>query len=344
MTSKLAIINFFLRSHHSSSVNYSAIHKTFRKVMGKESGKKRKFRFEDASIPQDTPKLNAFAAEAKTCSRRITMLNKMFMRYITDLMVNGHNWGQYAKFGIEISRVRVSADYKFLHIFWIGKKSVDDDLITNFLTDQAYSLRHELSQLRVMGSVPPIIFYKDKYQSQLTELDQRMAIADFGEDYESSSLNRLKHQLELYSPLEENIKAQLEELNDPEEIEVDHDLPQMPQNVLGLDHSEILNRLQKHIKKLDSKQEGMCTSLVRTTHTGVEETDKVSPRDAFRLFLQKRQMINRKMKKELKSYNPDMEYIKQELKEKSSLDHYDNIENNLHNFDGDFIDEDPDVK
>lgn len=38
-------------------------------------------------------------------------------------------------------------------------------------------------------------------------MDKRLAQADYGEEYEPLSVSRLKHQLELYCPLEEDVKV-----------------------------------------------------------------------------------------------------------------------------------------
>lgn len=52
-----------------------------------------------------------------TNSRRISVLNKVFMRYITDLMATGENSSEFLGRGIEINKVYVIVDnfvYKIL--------------------------------------------------------------------------------------------------------------------------------------------------------------------------------------------------------------------------------------
>lgn len=41
----------------------------------------------------------------KTSSKRAAVLNKLFMKHITDLMATGENASQYSGLGIEINRV-----------------------------------------------------------------------------------------------------------------------------------------------------------------------------------------------------------------------------------------------
>lgn len=49
-----------------------------------------------------------------------------------------------------------------MNVFWIGKGTEHDDNIDKLLCANAGILRHELSQLRVMGLVPKINFVKGK--------------------------------------------------------------------------------------------------------------------------------------------------------------------------------------
>ncbi|XP_044746855.1 putative ribosome-binding factor A, mitochondrial isoform X2 [Coccinella septempunctata] len=265
----------------------------------------------------------------------------MFMRYITDLIVNGEYWEKYSNLGIEITKVGISPDYKKLNIFWISKKSGNRNEVLSFLEENSFALRHELSQLKVVGVVPPLGFVEDKHYTQIMELDKRMTQADYGEEYEPLSVSRLKHQLELFCPLEENVKNQLEklELNKEEEI-VDMELPEMPENVLGLHRSDIMKKISHHKKPQSVNSISGDSFMPRKSVENAEDT--ALSRDAFKTFLHKRQIISQKMKTEDKNYTPDKEYIKGEL-ERSFEEHYDNIEKNLDKFD-DYVEEEIDEK
>lgn len=54
----------------------------------------------------------------------------------------------------------MTPDFKGVNVFWIGKGTENDDNIEKLLCSNAGALRHELSQLRVMGVVPKITFVK----------------------------------------------------------------------------------------------------------------------------------------------------------------------------------------
>lgn len=162
-------------------------------------------------------------------SKRTAVLNKLFMRHITDQMATGENAETYAGLGIEISKVfdsmlylnvfdylyiidvlqvRVTPDYKLLQVYWLAKGNENDEAIGKLLTKNAGQLRHELTQLRVIGIVPKILFCKDKTLATITEIDKRLETADFGEDHVPLDIvSKLKTELELNTPLEPHIKV-----------------------------------------------------------------------------------------------------------------------------------------
>lgn len=57
-------------------------------------------------------------------------------------------------------KIKITSDYKILKVYWIANESCNDGMIENLLKKSAGTLRHELSQLRLMGHVPSIVFIK----------------------------------------------------------------------------------------------------------------------------------------------------------------------------------------
>lgn len=105
------------------------------------------------------------------------MLNKLFMKYITDIMSHGEYSSQLQGYGIEVNKVRVSCtphsptklaclkvkmspDFRILNVFWIAKESHRSEEIDGLLQKNAGHLAHELSGLMLMGKVPTIMFVK----------------------------------------------------------------------------------------------------------------------------------------------------------------------------------------
>lgn len=68
----------------------------------------RKFRYAETPILASPNVFSKGAHEGKRSvnSRRATVLNKLFMRYITDLMVSGDCSEAFSGYSVEINRVR----------------------------------------------------------------------------------------------------------------------------------------------------------------------------------------------------------------------------------------------
>lgn len=105
-------------------------------------------------------------------------------------------------------QVKVTPDFKLVQVFWGAKGTEADDTISALLSQNAGAIRNELTQLRVIGVVPKIMFCKDKQLAHLIELEKRLQIADFGEDYVCPDpVEKLKTQLELNIALNPETKV-----------------------------------------------------------------------------------------------------------------------------------------
>lgn len=181
--------------------------------------------------------------------RRTAMLNKMFMKYITDLISTGTSALDVVGRGIEISRVNVTPDMNTVNVFWVCKGTASDAENEKILNKVAGGLRRELSTLRVMGEVPYIMFVKDKQEAHLVDLDRRLAMADYGEDYVPTDYGQLlKSEFTLNTKLSPELKAKIKQLEDDLPVFEDP-LPEMTHSIFGLDHAKIMSRLLAARKK-----------------------------------------------------------------------------------------------
>lgn len=104
--------------------------------------------------------------------------------------------------------MQVTPDYKLIQVYWVAKGNEKDEIIGKLLTKNAGQLRHELTQLRVIGAVPKILFCKDKTLATLTEIDKKLGVADFGDEHVPLNIvDKLKTELELNTRLEPHIKV-----------------------------------------------------------------------------------------------------------------------------------------
>lgn len=113
-------------------------------------------------------------------------------------------------------------------------------------------LRHELSQLRLMGEVPRIYFVRDRHFSKAVEVDTLLARADFGEDFVPTDPTLfMKAKLELQMTLPEHIREQIYETEKSFEDEdyEEQEIPEMRNDVLGIDHSLIMKKITASMDK-----------------------------------------------------------------------------------------------
>ncbi|KAJ8935416.1 hypothetical protein NQ314_012835 [Rhamnusium bicolor] len=288
-----------------------------RKVLGATRKKKLYFTDSPKMPTPETFSKGSFEGKKSGNSRRASVLNKLFMRHITDQMATGESSSEILGHGIEINKVQVTPDYKIVRVYWIAKGTQNDEVVESVLQRNAGILRHELSQLRIMGVVPIIKFVKDKHYAHIVELDNKIAIADFGEDYTPpDSVEKLKTELEI---LESEGKDELEDLP----------LPPMPQNVLGLNHADILEKVRKGMKKSEALHR----------HSGMENSEETWATFKLTQPLNDDPLLRLKANQGRKNDTPDLELIREELRERqNNLNKFDIIEN----IEEDFIYEDID--
>lgn len=184
-------------------------------------------------------------------TRRVTVLNKIFMKHITDLMATGEVAPSLVGRGIEISSVKVAPDFGVVNVFWYAQNEADtNESVEMVLKKSAGQLQHELSQLRVIGIVPPIRFVRNRRYGVIKEVEDRLSKVDFGEDYIPTTYIKRNFVPTLETTLSPKVKAQLAELNiknedNKEESEEDYELhlPEMRQDILGFDHFKVMQKV-----------------------------------------------------------------------------------------------------
>ena len=183
-------------------------------------------------------------------TRRAEVLNKLFMKHITDLMATGEVAPQLLGRGIDISHVSVTSDFKHLNVFWYSKDDkTGDESTESVLRKCGGHLQHELSQLRVIGIVPPIRFVKNKYLSVVNEVENRLSSIDFGEDFVPTRPLPKSNEPIIFTKLPSTTKSEIIDLNvtkqseDDDEENFQVDLPQMRHDVFGLDRHMIVKKV-----------------------------------------------------------------------------------------------------
>ncbi|XP_063830732.1 putative ribosome-binding factor A, mitochondrial [Ostrinia nubilalis] len=266
-------------------------------------------RFEENALPSVKSLTKTTNEPGKRAVRRVAMLNKMFMKQITDIMSTGTVAMDIVGRGIEISKVTVTPDFQTVNVFWVCKGNSTDEETELALKKVSGALRHELSTLRVMGVVPHITFVKDKQEALVADLDRRLAIADYGEDYEATEMGHLlKTNFTLNKNLSPEMKAKIKQVEEEMSF-IDDPIPEMTHNVFGLDHARIMNRLLAARKKSRDAWVNIDVDnpviSYRTSDTKPDITDLGNQQQDLADFLLKRQILQNKLRKELRSGRED---------------------------------------
>lgn len=173
--------------------------------------------------------------------------------------------------------MKVSPDFHFLSVFWLAQGDENDAVIDRVLKTMAGPLRHELSQLRLMGEVPRICFVKDKYYSKAAEVDILLKKADFGDDFvptDPTIFMKAEPQLQMALSNDERAKIhQIEETIAEDDLDEEEELPQMRHDVLGLDHSAIMKKISISMDKSKKAWEAYGTDSESIMSVGEPSRD-----------------------------------------------------------------------
>ncbi|KAL1455616.1 hypothetical protein WDU94_009698 [Cyamophila willieti] len=208
---------------------------------GHSKAKKKKEYFAANVSRPDAAVKSIIQENRKRFVRRENALNKVFMSHITDFLSSGKDVSQdMLGKGIAISTVKISPDFQLLYIFWTANESQLDGDTQELLDSFAGPIRDQLSQLRIVGNVPKICFIKDKHKSKLADINNILNKADYGEDFlpKYPTLLNIDH-MKLSDP-ESVEKLALEDLNE---------MSPMRNDVLKIDHTKIMEDIQKAVQK-----------------------------------------------------------------------------------------------
>ncbi|EDW82214.1 uncharacterized protein Dwil_GK25240 [Drosophila willistoni] len=183
---------------------------------------------------------------SKHNTRRMAVLNKLFMTHITDLLASGQVSETILGRSLQVTRVKISPDFSCINVYWLA----GDIEIEKELQRCSGQLRHELSQLRLMGEVPRIKFVHDKTGTNLDQVEAILRTLNLpkraGDDNEEEELN---DNYDLAQTLRREFYGQ--EAVKPTELS-ERVMPEMRHDVLGLDHRLIMDKILTKMRK--SKQ------------------------------------------------------------------------------------------
>lgn len=247
------LIDIFRRSHSviELQLRWASYANRESKMLAKLMTGKRKpfYKWEDTTTPKRPSILEETSTKrpTKITARRAVVLNKMFMRHVSEIMANGPTGLELSQLGLVITQVKVCQHYHGLNIFWTATATDDFDMVDQKLESIKKSVRHQLHQMQLMGNIPHITFVRDSQLSYMDELQAVISKADYGDDYEPGSKKRSNEKSE-FDVHGENIGQETGE----GEVNRMSSLPPMRRDVFGVDHALIMGRIKQSMAK--SKQ------------------------------------------------------------------------------------------
>ncbi|XP_050538887.1 putative ribosome-binding factor A, mitochondrial [Daktulosphaira vitifoliae] len=241
-------------------------------------------------------------------NKRVNVLNNILMQYITDLMTTGEIFDKIVGYGLEITRVSISSDYKSVKVYWLSRSINDIPELEILLHSISGLLRHELSNLRIMGEVPIIRFFRDKTFDNVEAVNELLKKADFGEDFVPTCPTLMDNYQTIFTNFEPEIKCKIKELEDQEIIkeEEEKEIPPMKMDVMGLDHAAITLKISLALQKSKAvhRQFNITQNIVKNSNTNNQNSqiEYVS----FSDFVKKRKIQQAKAYIARNNYNEEI--------------------------------------
>ncbi|XP_032149690.1 putative ribosome-binding factor A, mitochondrial isoform X1 [Sapajus apella] len=112
---------------------------------------------------------------------RLRAVNGLLYKALTDLLCTPEVSQELYDLNVELSKVSLTPDFSACRVYWKTTLSAEQNARTEaVLQKSAAHMRHLLMSQQTLRNVPPIVFVKDKRSAALAEIDQLLAVADFG--------------------------------------------------------------------------------------------------------------------------------------------------------------------
>ncbi|XP_071409557.1 putative ribosome-binding factor A, mitochondrial [Pithys albifrons albifrons] len=161
---------------------------------------------------------------------RCRVLNGLIHKAMSQMVITSEVSQEFYDLKLEICKVSLSSNFSACRVYWNHAATAEkESYVESVLQKSAPRIRYLLKSQQILGNVPPIIFVKDKEAAAVKEVEDLLAIADFG------------------PPEEEEIPE-----NDSSKLfssATQSSDPPMRSNLFGIDH-ELLNKQIMDYKRL----------------------------------------------------------------------------------------------
>nr|XP_006812283.1 PREDICTED: putative ribosome-binding factor A, mitochondrial-like [Saccoglossus kowalevskii] len=122
-------------------------------------------------------------------SSRLHIINTVLYQNLLDLINTNVISDELEELNVELIKVTMAGDFSACRVFWKASGDINEDKhIQELLNKYAGPVRHKLTQLRLIGFLPKVVFVKDKGEANRVEVERLLAVADLGPDEEEEDV------------------------------------------------------------------------------------------------------------------------------------------------------------
>ncbi|XP_059706943.1 putative ribosome-binding factor A, mitochondrial isoform X1 [Haemorhous mexicanus] len=138
---------------------------------------------------------NDFTKTRKEDSVRCRVLNGLIHKAVLEMATTCEVSQEFYDLKLEICKVSLSSNFSACRVYWNPASTMEkDSYVESVLRKSAPRIRYccgidryLLKSQQIVGNVPPVIFIKDKEAAAVKEVEDLLAIADFGPPEEEES-------------------------------------------------------------------------------------------------------------------------------------------------------------
>ncbi|XP_066179560.1 putative ribosome-binding factor A, mitochondrial isoform X1 [Sylvia atricapilla] len=124
---------------------------------------------------------NDLTKTSKEDNVRCRVLNGLIHKAVLEMATTCEVSQEFYDLKLEICKVSLSSSFSACRVYWNPASTMEkESYIERVLRKSAPRIRYLLNSQQIVGNVPPVVFIKDKEAAAVKEVEDLLAIADFG--------------------------------------------------------------------------------------------------------------------------------------------------------------------
>ncbi|XP_063260169.1 putative ribosome-binding factor A, mitochondrial isoform X1 [Prinia subflava] len=117
----------------------------------------------------------------KEDTMRCRVLNGLIHKAMVEMATTCEVSQEFYDLKLEICKVSLSSSFSACRVYWNPASTTEkESYVDSVLQKSAPRIRYLLKSQQIVGNVPPVVFIKDKEAAAVKEVEDLLAVADFG--------------------------------------------------------------------------------------------------------------------------------------------------------------------